>query len=233
MRVKTWFPTAELRAHALRIMAALAAVYVAERPVHAARLPPEDELILTILSQSTTDSNSWRGYQALKAQFPSWEAVAAAPEGAIAAAIQLCGLSQQKAPRIKAILQTLQATHGRVTLAHLADLPPDEALAALMAFPGVGRKTASCVLLFSLGMPVMPVDTHVHRVATRLALLPARTSAEGAHDLLEALLPETAYLPFHLLLIAHGRQTCLARRPACERCPVSALCPLGRSTRDR
>jgi endonuclease-3 len=82
-------------------------------------------------------------------------------------------------------------------------------------------------------MPVMPVDTHVHRVATRLALLPARTSAEGAHDLLEALLPETAYLPFHLLLIAHGRQTCLARRPACERCPVSALCPLGRSTRDR
>jgi endonuclease-3 len=106
-------------------------------------------------------------------------------------------------------------------------MPPDEALAYLTSFHGVGRKTASCVLLFSLDMPAMPVDTHVLRVARRLDLIPQRGSADEAHDLLESLLPEELYMAFHVNVIAHGRQTCTARNPACERCPVLALCPYG------
>ncbi|HEY3379905.1 MAG TPA: hypothetical protein VGL77_20725, partial [Armatimonadota bacterium] len=113
------------------------------------------------------------------------------------------------------------------SLDFLAELPPDQALAYLMSFHGVGRKTASCVLLFSLGLPAMPVDTHVLRIARRLALIPAQGSADVAHDLLESLLPEELYMPFHVNLIAHGRRTCTARHPACVRCPLLDMCGYG------
>jgi len=222
-----WFPTVELRTKIADITQRLIDAYHAPGPKrgHAAALPPVDELVLTMLSQSTTDVNSWRGFQALRARFPSWDAVADAPVEEIETAIHACGLSQQKAPRIKATLQRLREEHGSITLDFLAELPPDEALAYLMSFHGVGRKTASCVLLFSLGMPVMPVDTHILRVARRLQLIPDDATADQAHDLLEALLPEEAYYDFHVNTIAHGRQTCTARHPACPRCPVLALCP--------
>jgi endonuclease-3 len=223
-----WFPTMELREMAGVVTRALREAYHACAPFHGAAIAPLDELVLTILSQHTTDANSWRGYQALHARFPDWDAAADAPVDEIEAAIRSCGLSRQKAPRIKAILQGLRAERGSITLDFLANMPPDEALAYLQSLHGVGRKTASCVLLFSLGMPAMPVDTHVHRVARRLALIPEAAGAEQAHDLLEALLPEEDYLDFHVNMIAHGRQTCTARRPACERCPVAHLCAYGK-----
>lgn len=225
-----WFPTIELREKIAEVTHVLRETYHARGPMrgHAARVPPVDELVLTVLSQSTTDVNSWRGYEALVARYGGdWERVADAPVEAIEETIRPCGLSRQKAPRIKAILRRLREEQGRVTLDFLAALPPDEALAYLMSFHGVGRKTASCVLLFSLGMPAMPVDTHVHRVARRLALITPTASAEQAHDLLEALLPEEDYFDFHVNMIAHGRRTCTARHPACERCPVLRRCPWG------
>jgi endonuclease-3 len=225
-----WFPTLELQEKVRTISTRLQAVYHAEAPLHGGgseRLSPVSELVLTFLSQSTTDTNSWRGYQALQAKFADWEAMADAPVEEIEAAIRPCGLSRQKAPRIKAMLQQLREEHGHITLDFLADMPPDEALAYLMSFHGVGRKTASCVLLFSLGMPAMPVDTHVLRLARRLALIPEQTGADEAHDLLESLLPEELYLVFHVNMIAHGRQTCFAQHPACERCAISDLCPFG------
>lgn len=224
-----WFPTMDLRRKALEITTRLNATYHAAAPHRGMddRLAPIDELMLTILSQSTTDTNSWRGYQALVTVFPSWEAVADAPVGEIEAAIRECGLSRQKAPRIKAILRRIREERGTISLDYLASVPPDEALAYLLSFHGVGRKTASCVLLFSLGLPAMPVDTHVLRIARRVALIPPDTSADQAHDLLEALLPEEEYLAFHVNVIAHGRQTCTARHPACECCAIFDLCPYG------
>lgn len=225
-----WFPTLELQDKARSIAARLQDIYHAEAPLHGGgreRLSPVSELVLTFLSQSTTDLNSWRGFQALQTRYPDWDAVADAPVGEIEAAIRVCGLSRQKAPRIKAVLQRLREEHGSITLDFLAGLPPDEALAYLMSFHGVGRKTASCVLIFSLDMPAMPVDTHVLRLAKRLGLIPGDTGADAAHDLLESLLPEALYLVFHVNMIAHGRQTCSAQRPACERCPIVDLCPTG------
>ena len=226
-----WFPTVALQAKARLVTERLEAVYQVVGPERGnfRRLPAVDELVLTLLSQSTTDINSWRGYQALLARFPDWEAVAAAPLAAIEDTIRPCGLARQKAPRLKEILQRLRAEQGSITLDFLSEMPPDEALAYLMTLHGVGRKTASCVLLFSLEMAALPVDTHVWRVARRLGLLPDRGSADAAHALLESLLPEDYYLPFHVNVIAHGRRTCTARHPACARCPVLDLCPYGQT----
>lgn len=227
-----WFPTMALREKIAEVTCCLREAYHAPGPRrgHAASVPPVDELVLTVLSQSTTDVNSWRGYEALLARYGGdWDAVADAPVGEIEEAIRPCGLSRQKAPRIKAILQRLREERGAITLDFLTAMPPDEALDYLMSFHGVGRKTASCVLLFSLNMPAMPVDTHVHRVARRLALIPPIASAEQAHAMLEALLPEDDYYDFHVNTITHGRQTCTARNPTCERCPVLHLCPYGQA----
>ena len=224
-----WFPTLALQQKAREVAVRLEAVYQSVGPERGnfRRLPAVDELVLTLLSQSTSDVNSWRGYRALKERFPCWEAVAEAPVEEVERAIRSCGLSRQKAPRMQALLQRLRAERGAITLDFLTELPPDEALAYLMTFHGVGRKTASCVLLFSLEMPALPVDTHVLRVARRLELIPERGSADAAHVLLESLLPETCYLTFHVNVIAHGRQTCTARHPACTRCPLLDLCPWG------
>lgn len=192
---------------------------------HSASLPPVDELILTLLSQSTTDINSWRGYQALLNRYTTWDALADAPLSEIIATIRCCGLAEQKAPRMKAILQRLRAEHGSITLDFLREKPTAEALDYLLSFTGVGRKTASCVLLFSLNKAVMPVDTHVLRVAKRLALIPEKCPADRAHDLLAAMMPESEYLSFHLNVIAHGRQICRARTPHCRQCPLADICP--------
>lgn len=223
----TWSPTDALREKCLLITQRLQQQYhaVGTEQGHSRRLPAVDELMLTLLSQSTTDINSWRGYQALRERYTSWDAMADAPVAEIAALIHQCGLAQQKAPRMKAILQRLREERGAITLDFLTDLPPAEALAYLMSFHGVGRKTASCVLLFSLDMPAMPVDTHVLRVTRRLGLIPARGSVEQAHQMLESLLPEMLYLTFHLNVITHGRETCSARNPACERCIIADICP--------
>lgn len=183
------------------------------------------ELILTVLSQNTADTNSGRAFTALLRRYPSWDAIAGAPLEDVVATIQPGGLAQQKAPRIQAILRAVCALSPDWDLGFLRDQPIEEARAWLRSLPGVGPKTAACVLLFALGLPAMPVDTHVERVAKRLGLIPAKITPEQAHDALEALVPPAAYYRFHMLLIKHGRRTCAARRPACDRCPLALGCP--------
>ncbi len=188
--------------------------------------PPIDELVATILSQHTSDQNTERAFQSLRERFPTWEEVVAAPTAAVAAAIRCGGLANQKAPRIQAVLRQLGARNGDADIEHLTTRPLSEARSWLEALPGVGPKTASCVLLFSLGMPAMPVDTHVHRVSRRLGLIGPTVGAEAAHPLLEAALGgnrDDVYA-FHLNLIAHGRTVCTARRAFCERCPLVDCC---------
>ena len=129
-----------------------------------------------------------------------------------------------KAPRIQAVLRRIAETRGGVDLAFLDEMPLEEARAWLIALPGVGPKTAACVLLFACGRPALPVDTHVHRLARRLGLVPDRATAEQTQLALEALLPPEAYYAFHLNLIRHGREVCKAPRPLCERCPIRAWC---------
>ena len=139
-------------------------------------------------------------------------------------AIRPAGLAPSKGPRIQAALRHITEERGELSLAFLQALPLEEARAWLTALHGVGPKTAAIVLLFSLGRPAFPVDTHIHRVTRRLGLIPATTTREKAHELLEHLVPPELYYPFHIQLIEHGRAVCLARRPHCERCVLQELC---------
>ncbi len=187
-------------------------------------LDPISEVVSTILSQNTSDGNRDKAFDRLRARFATWEAVRDAPVAAIEEAIRPAGLAQQKAPRIKAALQFITQERGELTLDFLKELPVDQAKAWLTQVKGIGPKTAAIILLFSLGMPAFPVDTHVHRVSRRLGLIGPKVSAEKAHDLLEALLPAEVYYPFHLNVIRHGREICNARAPRCEICPLQTLC---------
>jgi len=187
-----------------------------------------DVLIGTILSQNTSDTNSHRAFQSLKRAFPSWRAVAEARVSGIASAIRSGGLARTKAPRIRAILQHLVRERGTADLEFLERLPRNQALGYLMSLPGVGPKTASCVLLFGFGKPVLPVDTHVHRVSRRLGLVDERASPAKAQEVLEQFVPPKDRLSFHLNLIAHGRAICKPR-PRCRECVLLALCPYARS----
>ena len=191
------------------------------------RRPALDELVLTILSQNTSDRNSEHAYARMRERFPTWEDVRDAPEAELVEALRPGGLAVQKAPRIQAVLRDLD----RLDLEWLGGLPADEAMRWLVALPGVGPKTASCVLLFSLDVPVMPVDTHIHRIALRVGVVPAGTTADAAHALLTEMTPPDRMLEAHLLLIRHGRTTCTARRPRCEECVLLDLCDYGRSLR--
>lgn len=205
------------------ILARLAVLY--GRPEHVPHGDAVAELVLTILSQNTADTNSGRAFTQLLHRFPSWDAVADAPIDEVVATIQLGGLAQQKAPRIQSALRAVRERSPAWDLSSLAALPLEEARAWLRALPGVGPKTAACVLLFALGLPAMPVDTHVGRVAKRLGLIPEKLTAERAHEALEALVEPEDYYRFHMLLIKHGRRTCAARNPACDRCPLATECP--------
>lgn len=190
------------------------------RPHHA----PVDELILTVLSQNTNDRNRDVAYGRLRERFSSWAEVREASVEEVEDAIRPGGLAPTKAVRIKQILDAV----GDDNLAWLEEAPLGEARDYLCDLPGVGRKTAACVLLFSYGRPDVPVDTHVYRVGTRLGLWPERTSLEQAHDgMLRLVDPEDAY-ELHVLLIRHGRRTCTARNPDCETCPLRRMCPEGR-----
>ena len=183
------------------------------------------ELILTILSQNTADVNSGRAFISMMRAHNSWDAIADADTEELIATIQPGGLARQKAPRIQAVLREIRAREDGWNLQWLASLPPAEAKSWLRSLPGVGPKTAACVLLFALGVPALPVDTHVERVSKRLGLIAESATADQAHDLLEAMLPPAEFYRFHMLLIKHGRRTCLARNPACSRCPVADGCP--------
>jgi endonuclease-3 len=206
-----------------RLVHELLAAHYGER-VWRGREDPLDELILTILSQNTSDTNSGRAYRELRRRFPSWEAVLAAPTEAVYEAIRPAGLGNIKAPRIQQALRSIRERTGALSLDHLDAMPLDEAREWLLSLDGIGPKTAACVLMFALGMPALPVDTHVHRVSLRLGLIASRVGADLAHGLLEAALPPEAVYSFHLNMIQHGRLVCHARRPACERCPLVRVC---------
>ena len=198
------------------------------RPVLSPRYPPVDELVFTVLSQNTADVNTERSFAALKSRFPRWEQARDAEAAEIETAIALGGLAHTKAPRIKNILEALSLRTGRPALGELDGMSDAEAQDYLTSLPGVGPKTAACVLLFSLGRPVMPVDTHVHRVARRLGIIDGAVTAEGAHPILTELAgsddAEQVYA-VHVDFVRHGRRICRARRPKCGECPLAGLCP--------
>ncbi len=188
---------------------------------------PLSELVMTILSQNTSDHNSRHAFDSLVTRFGNWQAVAEASAEEIARTIRCGGLAQVKAPRIKEILDRISAQRGSLDLMFLQELPLAEAKAWLEGLPGVGPKTASCVLLFSLGKPALPVDTHICRVAKRLGLIDPRTSAERAHEILGALVPAEHVYQFHIHMIEHGRRVCKAQNPRCDRCVLLQACPTG------
>ncbi len=187
-------------------------------------LPPVDELISTILSQNTNDTNRDRAFELLRKRFPAWEHVRDADAGSVIEAIRTSGLANQKGPRIQQVLREITAERGSLDLDFLSSLPLEEARAWLMKFKGVGPKTAAIVLLFSLGRPAFPVDTHIYRVTGRLGLRPEKMTVEDAHLLLEGLLPPETYYAAHLNIIRLGREICAARKPACGACPLASIC---------
>ena len=189
------------------------------------RLDPLEELVLTILSQNTSDVNRDRAWAALRARFPSWEALADARPRSVAAAIRPGGLANTKAPRIVAVLRELRRREGSFALGWLRDASDQEVEQYLLSLPGVGPKTAACVLAFSLDRPALPVDTHVARVATRLAFLAPGTPSAAAHRIMADLVPPALRVSMHVGLIRHGRTICRAGRPRCEVCPLRDLCP--------
>lgn len=199
-----------------------------EAPVPAWRAhgDPIAEIVLTLLSQNTSDINSGRAYQSLISRFPSWESVMRAPTSEIEKSIQIGGLAKTKSPRLKSLLKELnKRLDGDWTASKLASMPIKEAKAWLTSLPGVGPKTAACVLLFALKRPALPVDTHVHRVSQRLGLISEKTNPEAAHELLELQLTKGQVYKFHVALIRHGRRICKARKPLCSQCVLSDRCP--------
>jgi len=187
-------------------------------------LPALDELVSTILSQNTNDVNRDRAFDALRAAFPTWEAVRDADSDLVIEAIRTAGLANQKGPRIQSILQQIMQERGELDLEFLRAWPADEIFDWLTRFKGVGPKTASIVMLFSLDKPAFPVDTHVYRVTGRLGLRSAKTNAERAHQTLAEIFPQDSYYAVHLNLIRHGREVCHARTPQCPSCVLQDLC---------
>ena len=218
-------PDSELRRRARQVHQALLQAFGRPKRPH---LEPVDELVCTILSQNTNDTNRDRAFEALKARFPTWEAVRDANTEEVARTVRVAGLANQKAPRIQEALRRIsEFTGGPITLDFLRTWPTEKAREWLMRLPGVGPKTAAIVLLFSLGKPAFPVDTHVYRVTGRLGLRPPRMSVEKAHAWLEQVFPPEAYYDAHLNLIRLGRTYCRPRHPRCQECPVRHLCPEG------
>jgi endonuclease III len=193
------------------------------RPHHDAM----SELVLTLLSQNTSDTNSGRAFSRLLQRFPDWASVLAAPLSEVEDAIRPGGLAPTKAPRLQAMLAEIRSRRGDFDLGFLGDIALDEARTWLRTLPAVGPKTAACVLLFGLGRPGLPVDTHVHRVSIRLGLIDAKMTADKAQTYLEATVPPEDHYLFHILLIRHGRHLCTARVPACPTCPLLPRCPEG------
>ncbi|HEV2580206.1 MAG TPA: endonuclease III [Ktedonobacteraceae bacterium] len=201
-------------------------------PVNRPDYDPVGGLVGTILSQHTSDINSDRAYQQLVAMFPMWEAVRDAPTYEVAEAIRSGGLANIKARRIQDVLHVLSEqqiargdTHPLASaLDNLVGMKPEQAWRLLRELPGVGPKTAACVLMFNLNLPVMPIDTHVHRVSQRLGLIGPKVSADQAHEIFAGIVPPEWVYPLHVNLIRHGRQVCHAQRPECSRCALYSEC---------
>jgi len=186
---------------------------------------PFAELIRTILSQNTSDMNSRPAFTALSTRFKSWDYLIKIDTAELAMIIKQSGLGKVKARRIQQALSAILQKRNNLSLDFLSDMPSDEAREWLKDLPGVGEKTASCVLLFAFGKPVLPVDTHVYRLSKRLELLDSTVRPEQASKLLESIIPSEKVYEFHVLLITHGRKICKARRPLCQACVLRSLCP--------
>ena len=212
-----------LRARLRQISRRLRRAYGA--PPAPRRLPPLDELVLTILSQNTNDTNRDRAYADLRHALPEWGDVADAPLPVIERAIRSGGLAPTKAPRIRAVLRALRDRGIALGDRALRGIRHDRLYDLLVALPGVGPKTAACVLLFSLDRPYFPVDTHVHRVAIRLGLVPPNATAVRTQELLQAALAADEMYEVHMNLIRHGRHVCVALRPICSKCVLNDIRP--------
>ena len=189
------------------------------------RYNPAEELVYTILSQHTSDINSERAFLNLMSVFGTLDAIADASTDDIEEAIKSGGLAKQKSVRIKQVLNIVRSDVGSFDLSFLGEMPLDESKAWLKDLPGVGPKTAAIILCFSLGMPAMPVDTHIYRVSQRLGLIGKKVSADKAHDILEPMVSQEDVFAFHMYLIKHGRQICKAQRPRCDECVLAWGCP--------
>jgi endonuclease-3 len=187
-------------------------------------LDPLDVLIETILSQSTSNINSGRAFENLKRRFPTWERARRARVTSIEAAIRSGGLARQKSVRIKNLLNEIYQQRGSLDLSFLRSAPLDEARRFLASFKGIGPKTVACTLLFACNRPVFPIDTHIFRIARRLALIPERCSDEQAHEIMERMIPSGRYFEVHINLIRHGRRVCSPRNPLCEECCLVEYC---------
>jgi len=192
--------------------------------VWAPRFNALEELIFTVLTQHTSDTNAEVAYNSLRKSFPTWMDVIEAGPAEIADAIRHGGLADQKAPRIREMLRIILERTGRLELEFLATMPLEEARSWLISLPGVGKKTTGIVLNFALGMPAMPVDTHIYRVARRLGLIGLKDNVDAAHDIMEVQIPPDEIFRYHILLITHGRQICKAQRPLCGECLMADLC---------
>lgn len=190
---------------------------------------PLDELIATILSQSTTNINSNRAFASLKARFPDWEQVRRARPASIASAIKSGGLANVKSVVIKNILNEISVQRGNLDLSFLKTVPLEEARSFLLSLKGVGPKTAACVLLFSCKRPVFPMDTHIFRILRRMGILPEKISDALAHQTIEKLIPAQKSYPLHINLITHGRRVCHPKTPKCELCSLIEHCDFGQS----
>jgi endonuclease III len=188
------------------------------------RLPILDEVVATVLSQHTSDLNSERAFAQLKAAFPDWEQVLDAPVDQVADAIRCGGIAAAKSRRIQQILAAIRAREGRVDLGRLHDLDDAAVEEYLTSLPGVGPKTAACVLVFSMGRAAFPVDTHVHRIAIRLGWISPKTTAANAHQVLGQAVPPDIRYDLHIALIVHGRMVCKAQRPRCGECVLRDQC---------
>jgi len=198
------------------------------RPPAQTRRDPLDGLIGTVLSQNTTSSNASAAFAELKRRCPTWGACLQTRTSAIRDAIRSAGLAEQRAPRIRQIVEQLRDQRGEVSLAFLHDWSVARARRYLESFPGVGPKTASCVLLFSCRRRVFPVDTHVARITRRLDWVPERATAEQIQAQLEPQIPANLRYSLHVNMIAHGRTLCRPRGPQCDDCPLLPYCPTGR-----
>lgn len=220
-------PRAGTRAHTLEIARRLER---AQGPLpFARRHDPVSELVTTLLSHSTTDANQLAAFEALRERYPTWDDVRGAPTAQLQETIRVAGLANQKAPRIQAVLDAIAADPRGADLEWLGDVPLPEAMAFLTALRGVGPKTAGCVMCFCFDAPVVPADTHVHRIALRSGIVPRRATAARAQDRLSRWVPPGMTFATHMRLIAHGRTVCTARAPRCAACTLVDLCPRGRA----
>lgn len=217
-------PNPALQQKALLVYARLLERF-GERPL-VPRREPMHELISTMLSHRTTQANEAQAFARLWQRFGSWEAIRDAPVETVIEAIAPATFPEAKAPRIQEVLTRIIAERGAPNIDFLAEMPTDEAVAWLTALPGVGIKTATLVLLFCFAHPVIPVDTHVHRITGRLGLIGPKVSAEATHALLLDLLPPDPHVLFnyHVTHLRHGQQICVWKEPRCERCPLTDLC---------